>query len=348
MIWLLAYSDQGCKTGVFLARGLMEQGEDCRLFAPKKHCVEPLAEPLDVSLEDWAGQAFAQAEALVFCCAAGIAVRAIAPYVHSKKTDPAVVVLDEGARWAISLLSGHLGGANDLARRLGDLCGAQPVITTATDLNGLFAVDVFAKKNHLYIERMDLAKEVSAALLAKERVGFFSELPVAEALPQGLLAGPFAPGEAPPLGIVVGTGAQAPFERCLYLRPRPYVAGLGCRKGQSFEALRDFLRQQLEDLGLEAWQLRALASIDIKKEEPGLVALAKELGLPFVTYSAQELNQVTGSVSASDFVRRTVGVDCVCERAALAAGGGRLLRPKRAWEGMTFALAVYEEELHFE
>lgn len=348
MIWLLAYSARGCRTGALLARGLMDQGESCRLFAPEKHCVEPLAEPLEGSLGAWTQEAFAQAEALIFCCAAGIAVRAIAPYVRSKQRDPAVVVLDEGAQWAIALLSGHLGGANDLARRLGELCGAQPVITTATDLNGLFAVDVFAKKNHLSIENLGLAKEVSAALLAGEQVGFCSDLPLGGPLPQGLVGEPFAPGQRPKLGIAVTAAQRAPFRRSLRLCPRPYVAGLGCRKGQSLEALRGFLLEQLEELGLETRQLRALASIDVKKEEPGLRALAKELGLPFVTYSAQELKKVTGSVSASDFVLRTVGVDCVCERAALAAGGGRLLRPKQAREGMTFALAIYEEELRFE
>jgi len=347
MIWLLAYSDQGCRTAALLARKLSAQGEGCRVFAPAKHCVDPLAEPLSCSLGAWTQEAFAQAEALVFCCAAGIAVRAIAPYVRSKKTDPAVVVLDERAQWAIALLSGHLGGANDLARRLAALSGAQPVITTATDLNGLFAVDVFAKKNHLSIEDMGLAKEVSAALLAGEKVGFVSCLPFSGQLPRGLVGEPFA-GEKPRLGIAVTAGQEAPFERCLRLRPRLYVAGLGCRKGQDPAALRVFLQEQLDALGLKASQLRALASIDVKKEEPGLVALAKELGLPFVTYSAEQLNQVSGSVSASDFVRRTVGVDCVCERAALAAGGGRLLRPKTARDGMTFALAIYEEELRFE
>ena len=102
-----------------------------------------------VTLAGWTAQQFAAADALVFVGAAGIAVRAIAPHCQSKATDPAVVVLDECGRFAVPLLSGHLGGANDLACRLGAACGAVPVITTATDANGLFAVDEWAKKTKL-------------------------------------------------------------------------------------------------------------------------------------------------------------------------------------------------------
>ena len=104
-----------------------------------------------VTLANWTAAQFAQSDAIVFVGAVGIAVRAIAPHCRSKATDPAVVVLDECGRFAIPLLSGHLGGANDLARRLAKACGAVPVITTATDANGVFAVDEWAKHQHCLV-----------------------------------------------------------------------------------------------------------------------------------------------------------------------------------------------------
>ncbi len=135
----------------------------------------------------WTGEQFENADSIIFIGAAGIAVRSIAPFIQSKKKDPAVLVVDEWGKFVISLLSGHLGGANELACLAADILQAIPVVTTATDLEGKFAVDVFAKKNNCHIFRMKEAKEVSAALLAGEKVGFFSEFPCEGELPDGLV-----------------------------------------------------------------------------------------------------------------------------------------------------------------
>ena len=139
------------------------------------------------SLKEWARRRFEDCEAVVFIGACGIAVRGIAPYVKSKKTDPAVLVIDECGMFVISLLSGHLGGANALAREAADFLGAQAVVTTATDLHDRFAVDVFAKRNGCEIFPMTAAKAFSAALLAGEPVGFYSDFPWEGELPAGLV-----------------------------------------------------------------------------------------------------------------------------------------------------------------
>ncbi len=139
------------------------------------------------STKEWAGKQFESADGIIFIGATGIAVRSIAPYVASKKTDPAVLVTDECGKFVISLLSGHLGGANELALQAAEALHAVPIVTTATDLEGKFAVDVFAKKNNCHIFRMKEAKEVSAALLAGEKVGFYSEFPWEGELPDGLV-----------------------------------------------------------------------------------------------------------------------------------------------------------------
>ena len=280
---------------------------------------------------------------LLFCCAAGIAVRAAAPSVKDKTADPAVIVVDEAGRFVIPLLSGHLGGANELAGVIAGKLGATPVITTATDLNGVFAVDVFASKNHLFIGEMALAKEVSAALLAGRRVGFRSDLPWDGPLPPGLTAGDAE------LGISVSADRTAsPFPRTLHLIPRRYAAGMGCRRGKPEEQLEAFLLEQLKRCGASVTELRCIASIDLKADEPGLLALCRRYRLPLLTYSAQQLSAAQGDFTASAFVEEHTGVGSVCERAAVLASGGPLIIKKTAADGMTFALAAYGEAIHFE
>ena len=142
-----------------------------------------------VHLADWTARQFAGSDALVFVGAVGIAVRAIAPHCQSKAQDPAVVVLDECGRFAVPILSGHLGGANDLARALAAVCGAVPVITTATDANGVFAVDEWAKHQNCTVLEPERIKLVSGALLAGKTVQFASDWPIAGAPPDGITAG---------------------------------------------------------------------------------------------------------------------------------------------------------------
>ena len=343
-VWLIAYSRRGCETALRAAAALTARGNVCRVFAAEKHRIGEAVEALTGPCAEWAGKGFAEADALIFCCAAGIAVRGIAPHVRSKKTDPAVLVVDETARYVVSLLSGHIGGANELAAALAADLGATPVVTTATDLNGLFAVDVFAEKNHLYIESMALAKEVSAALLAGEPVGFCSDLPVRGPVPPELTDG------AAPLGVcVTADAAKAPYVKTLRLVPRRFAAGLGCRRGKDPGEMERFFAEKLAETGVQARQLRCVASVDLKKDEPCLLALAEKYGVPFLTYGADELNALPGDFSGSDFVKGVTGVDCVSERAALLASGaaGRLVCKKTAGEGMTFALAEIEEDVCF-
>ena len=339
---LVSYSDKGALTAERIAVSLQSAGHDCQCWAMPAHA-RPGTLPLARSAQDWAAEGFLSADALVFCCAAGIAVRAIAPSVKSKKTDPAVVVVDELGKFVIPILSGHLGGANALAEEIAAATGALPVVTTATDLNGVFAVDVFAKKNHLHIENMQLAKEVSAALLAGEKIGFRSDLPFGEPLPAGLTAGDAR------LGIcVTADAACAPFAKTLRLTPRRFAAGIGCKRGKPLAELEPFFLAQLADCGVTPPELRCVATIDLKKNETGLLALCEKYALPLEAFSAEQLRALPGEFTASAFVEQTTGVDSVCERAAVCAGAGKLIRKKTAADGMTFALAQYEEGIRFE
>lgn len=286
--------------------------------------------------EEWAGRAFSRCDGLIFVGAAGIAVRAIAPYLRHKSTDPAVVVVDERGQFVIPILSGHLGGANDLAREMAALIGAVPVITTATDVNGVFAVDQWARRQGLMVCNPEQILPVSSRLLAGEGVGFFSAWPIGGVLPRGLH--PASQAEAQ-----VVLDLRNPEGNALWLCPRKVRVGMGCRRGTPASALRSLLEEVLAQEGIPQNAICALCTIDLKKDEAGLRELAQELGVPLLTYSAQELAQVPGTLTPSPFVAQVTGVDNVCERAALACGG-TLLRRKTAKDGATVALAM--EKLH--
>jgi cobalt-precorrin 5A hydrolase len=284
--------------------------------------------------------------------ASGIAVRAIAPYVKDKTLDPAVAVVDEKGKYAISLLSGHLGGANDLVRSIAGIIGAEPVITTATDVSGRFAVDEWAKKNHLQIGDRKLAKEISAAILNGETVGVSSEFPIEGPLPEQLLC--YTKEQtAPGTGIEQGCNDRlkigfkisiyeedGPFEKTLHLIPRTVTVGIGCRKGTTIAAVEELLEQVLKEQKISVNAIEKICSIDIKKEEAALNQLADKLGVPLQFFSAAELEQLEGGFTASTFVSQITGVDNVCERAAVLGSGGELIVKKQALNGVTAAMAV--------
>lgn len=325
---VIAFTRRGAELGEAVARHL-----DATLHVPPRLAPETGAAAC-CSLEAWTAEAWQSRDALIFIGACGIAVRAIAPHVQDKFTDPAVVVMDEGGRFVIPLLSGHVGGANALAAALAEVTGGQAVISTATDVNGRFAVDVWARERGLAITDRQLAKAVSAAILEDEAVGFASDFD--HGCPPGL-----RPGRAE-LGVwVTCRSGGGPFPRTLRLVPRQLVLGIGCRRGIAKEAVAAAVDAALETAGLDPLAAAAVATIDLKAEEPGLLAFCRERGLPLRAYSAAALSAVPGDFTASPFVRSVTGVDNVCERAALAEGG-TLLLPKTAGNGVTVAIALTE------
>lgn len=297
-------------------------------------------------LPQWAGKMFETQDAVIFIGASGIAVRAIAPHIQDKKEDPAVLILDEQGSFCIPLLAGHIGGANELAVKLCEQLGSTPVLTTATDVNKQFAVDVFAVKNRLFISDMQLAKEISAKLLHHEPVGFISELPVTGTLPQGLVAGE---GIAE-LGICVGVHhQQPPFAKTLWLIPQNITLGIGCRKGTPKPVIDSFVKEVCRHSGIFHEAIYQAASIDLKSGEKGLLEYCEQYQLPFTTYSAEALNEVEGEFSGSGFVASVTGVDNVCERSALLASKtGKIIQNKIGKNGVTAAFAIEDRSVEFE
>jgi cobalt-precorrin 5A hydrolase len=210
------------------------------------------------------------------------------------------------------------------------------VLTTATDVNKLFAVDEWAARHNMAISSLSSAKTFAAYLVDGQAVGVCSDFPVREPLPKGLQLACEGP-----VGVAISLhkGVQ-PFVDTLVLRPRILHLGIGCRKGTTMDAIEKLVLEQLRRLNLTLSLVTGIASIDVKKDEPGLLAFAREYALPFHCYTAAQLQQVEGTFTPSAFVAKTVGVDNVCERAAvLDSRGGRLLLKKTSQEGVTLALA---------
>ncbi len=311
--------------------------------------VECYARTVDVSLREtaltrFAQQAMVDCAGIVFIGATGIAVRAIAPYVTGKAYDPAVLVLDEAGKFVIPLLSGHLGGANALALRLAQNLGATPVLTTATDVNRVFAVDTWAKEQGLQIARTEGIRFVSGALLRGDTVGLHTALPLVGKLPEGI-----AQTEDVDTGIVISCRAREDerFAHTLHLIPRTIVAGIGCRRGKTLAELTCVLDAVLQEYEIAPQALCALATIDVKRDEVGLLALSRARQVPLRIFSAAQLRETVGDFTPSSFVADTVGVDNVCERAAVCASGGTLLCRKIARDGITVALAAIPKEVRF-
>ena len=345
-IFLISFTDSGQALAEKLAGGLNQKEMEAQTF----RCGNPL------SLSAFASQGFRKAEALIFVGAMGIAVRAIAPHVVSKVKDPAVVVIDERGNNAISVLSGHLGGGNELTQLVAEITGANPVITTATDVQGVFAIDLWTKKNNCKILRSDRIKVISAALLSGEKIDFVSDYEISGQVPKNVelrvLRGQKedkvenAQGEAgfderPNVLVSIDkTKIEKANRKCLVAVPQIAYLGVGCRKGTTEHAIEECFEEFMRKSGISADAICLVCSIDLKKDEEGLISFCKKHELEFKTFSAEQLSAVEGEFSGSDFVQKITGVDNVCERSAICGSGGIIVNRKMAKNGVTMAIAT--------
>lgn len=306
--------------------------------------------PLEGGLGAFCGRLWHSYRGLVFIMATGIVVRCLAPYLEHKTKDPAVVVLDEKGEYAISLLGGHLGGANALARHLAELLGGKAVITTASDVQNLPALDVLARELGLQAVPAEKLTKVMAALVNGKKIGFWAEDPwlgkLSRRMP-GLKVQPLQEYRDPKRwegGVLVTSRRLVlPPGPWIFLRPRELVAGIGCRRGIDKRAVLSALGQALKMTRRSRWSLLALATIEIKAKEDGLLAAAQHLGLPLLTFKREELAILLKEypeLSRSGLVEERIGIGGVCEPAALlGAKKGELLCRKMSHQGVTVALA---------
>lgn len=342
----------------------LERGANaCIGYAPEKYAGEGIL-PLPADKAALIGSRWGQS-AYVFIGAAGIAVRYIAPWVKDKYTDSPVLVIDEKGQYVIPLLSGHVGGAAALADEVADMIGAVSVHTTATDVQGKFAVDVFARKNGLIITDREAVKKISAGLLNGEKAALYiedSSVSITGTPPEEVvLCESLEETEQYSYQIMIAGSSEQPVQDrknevqkperegyTLVLLSRNIAAGIGCRKGIEEAALEKGFLEILAANGLDIRQVKSIASIDLKKNEQALLYLCEKYHIPFEIYTAEELSSVSGVTAASDFVKKITGVDNVCERAArLSCVSGSLIQGKCIREGMTAALVKCPLEIEF-
>ncbi len=326
------------------------------LHAPERFAGDA-ANPYEGPVADLVGNLWAHHDGLVLLMPVGVAVRAIAPLLTDKRTDPGIVALDEGGRYAVSVAGGHLGGANALAREVARIAGGEAVITTASDVRGLPALDLLGSARGWTVATPDALTAAAAALVNGERVAAFQEAgsrawfshPEAAALDHvARIEDLGAPTIAAALVVTHRRGSALPPEvrdkaTTVIYHPPCLSIGVGCARGVSKEEIAGAVEGVLADHGLALAAVRELASIDVKRDEAGLLAYASTLNKPIRFFGAAELNRVPVR-KPSPAALAAVGAHGVAEPAALLAGGTRtLLVEKVVYGRVTVAVALREE-----
>ena len=332
---LIAFTSRGAA----LAEKLMELFPDTSAAVPEK-CRTGKLQSLD-DIHDWTKSKFQTGSTLIFIGATGIAVRAIAPFIKDKTTDAAVICIDEYGENIIPLLSGHIGGANRTAEKIAKALDGRAIITTATDLGGVFAVDDWAARNNYVIANPSAIKHISAVLLEKKEIGLQCDYPIIGGIPPGI-----STDASTEYGIEIALKSTDPFPVTLHIIPRVIVAGIGCQKGVPYERLEEKLFRTLAQFDIPVEAVGLIATIDLKSNEAGLMELCEKLNVGFVDYSAEELMQAPGEFEKSEIVLKVTGTDNVCQRAVVCASA-KLFTGKMAENGMAIALGVLEHQIRF-
>lgn len=328
---IISFTQKGAKLATKIAKLLEVDGDETTCacaFGDNK-----------IDYKNWTSENFQASDALVFVGACGIAVRAIAPYILHKTKDPAVVVVDEIGQHCISLLSGHIGGANFLAKKIAEGIGADAVITTATDVNNLFSVDTWAASQNMQVVNPQNIKKVSSKILEGKNIGVWSEYSIDGHVPDQIT---FA-NTINESDVIVGIHPYISKDfffyntNALLLAPKILVLGIGCKRGTPKVKIEKYFNRVLEREHLVKEAFCMLATIDVKADEEGLCSFARDYNLKMQCFDAPTLKSCKGEFHSSSFVEKTVGVDNVCERAIVAAGA-EIIVDRYADDGITIAI----------
>lgn len=341
---IIAITGNGARMGALLQAGI----PGSRLFVIEKHA-KGAGEPFSDGVQALTDRLWLDCQGFIFIMATGIVVRSIAALLQAKDRDPAVVALDDAGRFAVSLLSGHIGGANALARRCAELTGALAVITTATDANDLPSFDMLAKEMGWVIDDLSRVKTLNALLLEGKEIAVVDPGHAVRnyCAGRGVLsfhddfAGALMSGAA---GQLVVTNRILPrrqvSEQTLVLRPVNLCLGIGCNRGTSAEEIASVVAANLERLSLSPKSVQCIASARAKEDEAGLLAFAEGCGCALHFYESEELNAVAVPSPPSAHALAAIGATGVAEPAALLASrGGRLLVRKIKQGNVTLAIA---------
>jgi cobalt-precorrin 5A hydrolase len=340
---IIAITGNGARIGATVQRGLSAGG----LFIIEKHATDR-AQSFSCPLRELVQRLWPKYDGFVFIMAAGIVVRTIAPRLQGKDRDPAVVVMDDAGRFAVSLLSGHLGGGNALAKRCAELVGGTPVITTATDVNDLPSFDLLAKENGWVIDDLSRVKILNSMLLEGKEIAVVDHGDAVREYCRGKGRLSFhedynRASESGASGYLLVTN-RVVAERCegrtLVLRPVNLYLGIGCNRGTPIDEIETVVLANLDRLSLSRKSVKGVATARAKSDEAGLLAFARKWGLPIAFYESAALNSVEIPSPPSPHAFAAIGAKGVAEPAALLASrGGELLCPKIKDGNVTLAIA---------
>jgi cobalt-precorrin 5A hydrolase len=292
-------------------------------------------EKIEGDLSSFTGELFKRHRTLVFIMATGIVVRCIAKHLKDKTTDPAIVVMDEQGQFVISLLSGHLGGANEITEKIAQKLHATAVITTSSDVQGLPSVDMIAKEQNLFIPSMDDVKNITAMIVNGKKVALRNESSLT-------LPSYFTNTEESAEGLVVVSNrlsieCAVPFAQLI---PRNITIGVGCRRGILGENIIAFIQEQLDIHNIHPQSIYQIASTEIKSDEQGILDTAAYFKVLATFIKNQDIEAIEDQFTKSEFVKSNIGIASVCEPSAFIAAGrkGHFISKKQAKEGITVAI----------
>lgn len=345
----LANSMPEYQLDIYISSSLAEKLNSRKLALPNSRAKLIISEG---SLREELALQIEKYDGFIMIMALGIIVRLIAPYVKDKRNDPAVVCLDEKGQFAISVLSGHLGGANELTEVISRRVNAIPVITTATDVNQTISFDLIAEKYNLGIEPFNNLKYFNGAMVNKEKVIIYSDMELPKELRDELQEHnlPIKPleqfneSDLNNFCCIISENIvnSKSSNNQIFLRPRNLIIGVGCRKHTETELVVNAIKQGMAKINKSTAAIKKIVSVDIKKEEKGILEAAKHFGVPVQFFSAIRLQETiaSGSLAKSDFVHQNIGVEGVCEPAAILGGTNpQLILRKTIFPKTTIAVA---------
>ena len=288
----------------------------------------------EIGLKTITEKLFSEALGIIFISSTGIAVRAIAPFIECKTKDPAIVVVDSIGKYAISLLSGHLGGGNELAEKVSKIINAKSIITTATDMKNLVAPDIIALKNNLIIEDLKKAKDFSAKLIENKEIEFFDDNNKIK-IPKGYKK--LSKEGENLLWVTNKINSNFNYKNTLRLIRKNIVLGIGCKKNFPKEEMKEKVLKYLEENNIDLRAIKSIGSIDLKKNEEAILSLKNLFNCDFITFSKDEILKVKGDFIESEFVKKITGVGAVAEPSVILLGG-KIVFSKEKLGGITICV----------
>ena len=318
---VITVTEKGVRNGLKIKEKI-----NCDVFTISKFMKEKTL-LIENGLQNFFEKNLLKYDTFLFITASGIAVRTIAPFIKSKDKDPAVLTMDEEGNFIISLLSGHLGGANEAAKILGEITGAVPVISTASDVSGKIAVDTIAMKINGKLESLESAKKVTSLIVAGKEVDIKVPENMENENPQGV--------------ILISNRKNIEIAKII---PQNIVVGIGCKKNKEAEKIIDAVKDSFEKLNLCEESIRVFATVDIKENEAGIIGTAEYFGKELKIISREDIQKIENNFETSQFVKKSIGIGAVSAPCAFIVGKGRgkFLAEKLKYEGIT--ISIFEEE----